>query len=91
MLLLLVKALLVQGLSYGLPQARQPVLEQVVGGPILHAFHRRFLADAAGHNNEGNIQAALLQQLQRTVRVKVRQGVIREDEANFRIQVREVV
>ena len=78
--------LLLQGVGHRLPQARQAVLEQVIGRALLHDLHRHFLADAAGNHNEGDIQLALLEQVQGGQGVELRQGIIGDDQVQPGVQ-----
>lgn len=57
------EALLFQGAGNRAAQPRQPVLEQVIGGPLPHRLHRHILAHRARNQEERDVQAALLQQL----------------------------
>ena len=55
---------------HGGRQARQLVLHDVVVGAGLHGRDGGIFADAARDNEEGNVQAALLEQFQRLAELK---------------------
>ena len=78
-------------MRYGLPQARQPILEEVVGSALSHTFYGRFFTNGAAHDNEGNIQTTLGQQTQRTQGIKLWQGIVGENHVDSLMQIGEVV
>src|SRR5437660_533736 len=61
-------------------QAAQAVFQQIVGGPGPHTFHRHLFTDAAGHDNEWNIEPPLLHESKRIARRKLRHGEVRQNE-----------
>src|SRR5215831_15507108 len=78
-------------MRHGLPQARQPVFEEIVGSALPHTLYGRFLADSAADDNEWNIQTTLCQQTQRPQSVKLWQGIVGENHVEPLMQVGEVV
>src|SRR4029450_7058062 len=78
-------------MRYGLPQARQPILEQVVGGTLSHALYGCFFTDSATDDNKWNIQTTLGQQTQGTQGIKLWQGIVGENHVEPLMQVGEVV
>ena len=70
LLFVLAKLAFFQGVFDGGSEACQAVFEQVVGGALFHGLDGDLLADGAADNDEGNVQARLLQQRQRLQGVK---------------------
>ena len=64
---------------YDQREAEQLVLEHVIIRSRLHHHHRGFFADGARDDDEGNVQAALLQDRQSPKGIELRQIVVRKD------------
>ncbi len=75
-----------QGLLDRRPQAGQPVLEQVVVGALPHGRDRDVFAHRAGDEDERQVESALAHEPQRFQAVEARQGVVREDDVERRVQ-----
>src|ERR1022692_4671043 len=73
------------------PQAAQAILEEVVGAALPHHGDGRVFADGPGHDDERDVQPALLQQLQRPSGFQFRHAVIGEDHVGRRVEVRQKV
>ncbi len=63
---------------HGGDQPREVGLHHVIVGPGAHRGHRRFLADAAGNDDERQHRRLLAQQVQGAQRIELRQRVIRQ-------------
>ena len=74
-----------QGLFHRRSQPGQAIFEQVIGGALLHALHRRLLADGARDDDERNTETGGLQQAQGLQRVELRQRVVGEDHVEVRV------
>ncbi len=85
-LLLFAQELVFQSVAHRLTQPRRAVLEHIIIGPLAHDFDRRLLADAAGKDDEGNVQAALFHQLQRASATKVWQRPVGQDQVEGRFE-----
>ena len=85
------QALFVQGLRHRLAKPSQPILDDVIGRAALHDLHRALLADGARNDDEGNVQLALLHDLQGAQRVELRHGEIGENDLRGRLQVVQVI
>jgi hypothetical protein len=65
---------------HGRHQPGQVVLEDVVVGAGLHRGHRQLLADAPRHDDERQVDAQLLHEVQRGGRPEPRQGEVGDDQ-----------
>ena len=54
---------------------------------MLHGFHHGLLAHHSGKDNQGNIQTALLQQMQRLQGAKRRQDIIGKDDVRLELEL----
>ena len=90
-LMLSTQTLLFEGMRHRLAQTCHPVFQQIIGGALLHALDGNLFADAAGDDNERDIETALLQQLQGAQRAKLWQAVIGQNQVEGRIKRRNVV
>ena len=72
-------------------QPRHSILEQVVRRAAFHTFHHCFFARRAGKNDEGDIQAAFLQQFQRAQRAEPGQHIIRKDDVGLDLELAAVL
>ena len=61
-------------------QPSQVAFHDVVPRAVLHRGHRDFLADGAGHDDEGQVESFLIQQLQRGQGIELRHGEIGHDQ-----------
>ena len=66
-----------QGLGDRRSQARQPILEQIVGGARSHGGDGAVLADGARHQDEGDVQPAGLEQGQGRQTIELREIEVR--------------
>ncbi len=72
--------LILQGAVHRRAQPRRPVLQHVVIRPIAQGVDGRLFADTAGDNDERDVQAAGIQQLQGVQAAEVRQAPIGQDQ-----------
>ena len=89
--LLVPEAFVLQHAAHRGRQPHQPVLQKIVGGALSHGGDGDVFADEAGHHDERNVQAALLQQTQRARRVKPRQVIVGQDHGGTRVQAGQVI
>ena len=79
--------LLLQRLPDGRPEAGQSILEEVVGRPAPHGLDGRLLLDGPADDEEGDVQALLLHEVERLQSVEPRQRVVGEDDVDLRAEV----
>src|SRR5688572_3064662 len=72
-------------------QASEAVFEQIVRGSGPHAFHRHLLTDAAGHDNEWNLEPPLVQESQGIAGRKLWHGEIRQNEIWWLVEGAQVI
>ena len=79
-------ALFLQGVRHRLAEPTQPVFDDVVGRAAPHDLHRPLLADGARNDDEGDVQSALLHDLEGAQRVELRHGEVGKDDLGGRAQ-----
>jgi hypothetical protein len=84
------QAFLFEGVGYCGTKTSQAVLEQVIGRALPHCADGRIFADGAGDDDERDVPAALVQQVQRAYGVELGQRMIGEDEVQLWREAREV-
>jgi hypothetical protein len=75
-----------EGLADGRSEPAEAVLEQVIAGAVLHGLDGGVFADGAGDDDEGDVQAALVEQLQGGEGVELGHAVVGEDDVRGRIE-----
>ena len=74
------QTLFFQGLLHGGSKTRDPVLEKIVCGTVLHGFHGDLLAHGSRNEDERDVQMSFLQQFRSAQAVEMRHGIIRNDD-----------
>ena len=72
-----------QGAPHGRGQARDPVLQDIIGGAFLEALDGHFLAHAAGDEDEGDFRRAAPRDFQGGEAVKSGQAVVSQDDVEL--------
>jgi hypothetical protein len=79
-----------QRVGYRGPEAGEPVLEQIIRSPLLDHRDGEVLPDGAGDNQEGNIEMALVEQLERAGAAELRHLVVGEDDFRLELELGQV-
>jgi hypothetical protein len=80
-----------QGAFYCLSQARRTFLDHVIVDALLERIDCGFLADSAGEEDKGDVERALLHELERAQPVKLFEVVIRDYDIGWGVERREEI
>ena len=73
--------------SHRLPQACQPVFEQVIGCAVPYELYHCFIFETTSDDDERNVQSRVLQKMKRTQSIELRKAVVRDNNVERGVQV----